>query len=321
MHLVTTTPRALRWSACGCVWALSFFLSSAWASPPTSTPKIKRVTTHTARTDSLPQAHKGTSSPKQNPQRQLFARGLRLCRSNDWENAFRVFTAIKKRFLIELPSAQQARLFLFLGISHANLLHPQRSRSAFEKALLLDPCVRLPRDLDLAPQLKAEFLRVREPFRDACLRQRAARASREQRPNPRTSTQPKSLVMWPDPNPDPSWGLRMASWGLLGSGSLLLVSGLASAGLGMWYASEREEQPRTPAGTERVLELEAMVQQQERFANILYGAGGVLLFTGIVLQLSRWAAPKRWEPVTAPPKTSRLPGQKVDVVFLLHGEL
>jgi len=219
-----------------------------------------------------------------------FRKGIDFCRQSEWEKAFSFFVKLKKKKRFQLSGDEQAHLYLYLGLIHANLLQKQSSRYAFQQALLLDPCIRLPRDLDLAPQLKQTFLSMRLNYQDSCIRRikEALQNKINQKTSKLVGKKPKKV---PEQKRLPSAGVRFAALLSFGSGSILLVSALIAGGLSVWDLNQREAQPYTPYGTSRYLSLQQRASQRAMAANVLFGSAGILLFTGLALHLSQWSHP------------------------------
>ncbi len=160
------------------------------AQPQTTPPTSKPISQTTP--PLLKPISQTTPSPSPKPTTQptsekadAFAVGVQHCRDSEWEKALSFFLMQKRQSLLELSLPDRVRLFAFLGVIYANLLQSVESRDAFEKALLLDPCARLPALRSIAPQIRVAFASVQSGFARACARQiqeQAQALARKHRP-------------------------------------------------------------------------------------------------------------------------------------------
>ncbi len=267
---------------------------SLWAASPQSTkpPTSKRVIPaskpeHKTGNSPLSPSKVGSLPGKTD----RFVQGVRESHRAEWSKALKSFHIAKQRMLFRLKKRQRALLFLYLGLSYIHLLQQQRGSNAFEKALLLDACIKLPTTLDLSPQLRALFQKKRRPYRAACLRQKAVNARRVivRRPTSR----PMVSQPWKPKIPEPSRYIPKVAWGFLGVGVLLLGTASVFGGLALWDEIQRNEQPLTSDGTALYLKLDQQARERAAFANIMFGASGVALFTGFTLHISQWIQPPK----------------------------
>jgi tetratricopeptide (TPR) repeat protein len=213
--------------------------------------------------------------------------GHQYCRSSEWEKALSFFEKQRRERFLQLSTGDRVRLFAYLGVVYANLLQKEQSESAFEKALLLDPCATLPTLNSIAPQIRERFRAMRIEYLRACQmqqREEAERIERQKRLASAKKTRPKALVI---PKMTPSKALGISIWVTTGVGSAALVAALTFGGLAWWDQVRQQEQPFTLQGTHDYLSYHRQAQERAWMANLLFGVAGALLFTGFALHLSR----------------------------------
>lgn len=291
LQVLRPFPLASKW-----FWlsALLLFVSlpspQASAQQPTGTNKTKQAPPKPKEPVRRPAVVAPAAQAKGFPK--TFAEGIALSRRAEWEKALKQFSTTKQRSLFNLKKSERALLFLYLGLSYIHLLQQQRGVNAFEKALLLDPCIELPKKLDLSPQIRNLFAKTRKPYGPACQRQKAAalravvrRRAPEQRPADRRKT-----PVLPKP-PEPSTSIRISAWISLGLGAGAFGTACVLGGLALWDEVQRNDTDFTPEGTVRYLELDGRAKERASAANIMFGVSGVLLFTGFALHISQWIQP------------------------------
>lgn len=239
-----------------------------------------------------------------------FAVGIQLCRESEWERALGFFQGQKTQALLELSLPDRVRLFAFLGLIYANLLQPLQSRSAFEKALLLDPCARLPALRSIAPQIRADFRKVQAGFVPACDRQRIEeKRLRElllqQRKMALLRKLPPGGRALLDPVMRPSKAMHLSAWIVTGVGAATLAAACTFGGLALWDDVQRQQTPYTLEGTKEYLRLAQQATDRALTANVFFGVAGALLFTGFALHVSKWIQEHQASPSSAKisPKT------------------
>ncbi|MCK6511553.1 hypothetical protein L6R29_16470 [Myxococcota bacterium] len=220
-----------------------------------------------------------------------FAVGVQHCRDSEWEKALSFFLMQKRRSLLELSLPDRVRLFAFLGVIYANLLQSVESRDAFEKALLLDPCARLPALRSIAPQIRVAFASVQSGFARACARQIQEQAqvlARKHRPKTPLESNPPPQKALIDPILRPSKAMHLSAWIVTAVGGAALAVGCTFGGLALLDDVQRQQSPYTLDGTQQYLRLAQQAQERAWTANVLYGVAGALLFTGFALHISKW---------------------------------
>ncbi|TNE47053.1 MAG: hypothetical protein EP343_21110 [Deltaproteobacteria bacterium] len=276
-------------------------------------PSDSRAETQTSpKARATPPPSKSTQTTKSSPRPaaaksalpKAFSEGIALSRQAEWEKALSRFTETKQRSLFKLKKSQRALLFLYLGLSYIHLLQQQRGVNAFEKALLLDPCIALPSRLDLSPQIRSLFAKTSKPYGPACERQKASalRSKVRRRPPPdRRPPDSRGGLVGPKP-PEPSTSIRISAWIAIGLGAGAFGTGCVLGGLALWDELQRNEADFSPEGTVRYLELDGRAKERASAANIMFGVSGVLLFTGFALHISQWI-----QPLLPPPKARKAP--------------
>ncbi len=258
---------------CGWAW------TTAWAEPPQVPPTSKPST----QTSQAARRAVVASDP--------FAVGVQWSRDSEWEKALQFFLTQKRQSLLELSLPDRVRLFAFLGVIYANLLQSVESRGAFEKALLLDPCARLPLLRSIAPQIRVEFASMRSSFARACAQQTQEHAQallrKKNPPRPaERDAQPKKALL--DPIMQPSKAMHLSAWIVTAVGGAALAAGCAFGGLALMDDVQRQQTPYTMDGTQQYLRLAQQAQERAWAANVFYGVAGALLFTGFALHVSKW---------------------------------
>ena len=251
----------------------------------TTTPHLRKVSSK------LPPIRERVAPPerrsprKKSPQKKRapFAKGVKLCQQSRWEEAEAYFLAQKKR-LTSLSKPQRATLFLFLGVSEANLLRTQKSSTSFVKALLLDPCIQLPPVLDLSPQIQNRFKGLSQNFTRLCKQEKT-----QKKPELRDLVPPniRGRVKVVRPKIPDRKAIKLVAWLVMGSGVLTLGAACVTGGLSVLDELERNRQPLTPLGTEMYLLFDKQAKDRALLANVLFGSAGVFLFTGFMLHVSQ----------------------------------
>jgi len=222
----------------------------------------------------------------------------------------------KKTTSYRLQSNQRSRLFLYLGLSYIHLLKQKKGTNAFEKALLLNPCIRLPKSLDLSPLIHQQFAQIRKEYQKACLRQKELKLRKRmfklhekvrKRPLPKRSRQISPFLQRLRERrkrrrqrrrqrrlhrKKQSRHVRLAAWLVLGAGTVTFVSALGVGGLSIKDEALMNALPYTKEGTSRYIELHQRVRRRAILANIFLGVSGTLLFTGFALHISQWVRPR-----------------------------
>lgn len=246
-----------------------------------------------------------TISTNQDPDKQdEFMQGVVFIRRAEWEKALVVLEQVKQKQTFAADLFRRSELLLYLGLSYIHLLQQQRGIRAFQDAFSLNPCIQLPTGLDLSPQIRALFDKTSQPYQNACQQQKAALARRQDVPPRRQPpSRPIERRSTPRVHDDfkPSRNIRLSAWLVLGTGVVTLSTAFVFGGLALWDEVQRNEQPMTITGTDQYLDFDRRARERATVANIMFGASGILLFTGFALHISQWIQP------LVPPTTPRKP--------------
>jgi hypothetical protein len=270
-------------------WAYVYDL--AWATQTASENKTSRPTTQ------------AISNKSEEP----YAVGFRYCKQAEWEKALEFFIKLKQTDLFRLSQHQRAMLFLYLGLSRIHLLQDTQGIGDFEKALLLDPCVDLPSQLDISPQIQKRFAQIKLPYTEACRRQRLAELQeRLATLQPLVKVEPNVNISPPKRESAQKFdkfaknnklvrhthrGVNLSAWLVLGTGVVTMGAAIVLGGIALTEELKRNEQPYTTQGTLEYLRLDRQLRERIVLANILFVTAGSLIFTGFALHISQLLQP------------------------------
>ncbi len=187
--------------------------------------------------------------------------------SFEYQRALDLLQRIERRG--DLPAAQQARVYLYIGLVHFTLGDRQQAERDFARAIEVDPGIAAPEDT--SPKIVEVLERVRqrvappEPPADRPPQQPPAERPALDRPPP-------------DAAPAPARG-RVWTWVTAGVGAAALAGAGVLGGLALQKKSAFEDE----VWADRAADLRAQAEDYGLGANVMFGVGGALLVTAVVL--------------------------------------
>jgi tetratricopeptide (TPR) repeat protein len=178
--------------------------------------------------------------------------------SFEYQKALDLLQRIERRG--DLPATQRARVQLYIGLVRFTLGDRQQAERDFARAIEADPDIAAPEDT--SPKIVEVIERVRQ---------------RVAPPEPPPDGPPLDRPP-PDAAPEPARG-RVWTWVAAGVGAAALAGGGVLGGLALQKKSAFEDE----VWADRAADLRAQAEDFSLGANVMFGVGGALLVTAVVL--------------------------------------